>query len=616
MKVTKRFHILRSKDLESVFHVQNLVDTWRGVVRDQLRSLDILDLHDYYDFNFNIEDKALLIQKKILDAQYRITGPLIYKLEKKYGVCRHILLLSPSDALVLQTIVDMGLAKQLLKAQPTSRSYYTRDSKNPKKMPDWRTEKDEYGWRNKWKNFQKEIWKFSKQNEYTVVTDLANYYENIGIRELRHIISSYVSVPEVVLDLLFNMIEQLSWVPDYLPTSLKGLPVINLEAPKLLAHALLYEVDEVLNEATDGCFVRWMDDINFGVDSFDKACITLSDTNDVLKSRGLSLNLGKTNIYTAEEVARNFMIDTHEYLDSVEKILTDGEHEKFEDSSNSKTSDEELEKELYDRYLGIKDETSLKAWEKTIKRFLTIFGKLRSEFFLRDAKDIFIRRPGCRKNVIYYLEALGYRESAAQIVEEILKEVRIYDGVALFYIVKLLTDWQIDTDEKSVSYINRISLVIRSLDDVSMNYYCLIWFAAKYFKPNEIIGLIQSTESVWKSDNFLSRQVVSVVPRYMDFRQDRAIDFLDAELTRGIEDSASVAGNIKFIRGLKKMPFRLNSYLFPTQKQKIYPLPKYLILLSFLGSNAFKYKKYSFQEKIRESFSDPWYIKWIDTYID
>jgi hypothetical protein len=315
MKITKRFYIRRSKDLERVFQVDNLIRTWRGVVREQLRSLDILDLYDYYDFNFNIEDKALLIQKKILDAQYRVTQPFIYKLEKKYGVCRHILLLSPSDALVLQTIVDMGLASQLLSAQPTNRAYYSRDNSSPQKTPDQWKSRGDYSWLKKWKRFQKDIWNFSKQRKYLVVTDLANYYENIGIRELRHIISSHVSVPEVVLDLLFNMIEQLSWVPDYLPTSLKGLPVIDLEAPRLLAHALLYEVDEVLNESTDSCFVRWMDDINFGVDSFDKACTTLGDTNDVLKSRGLSLNLQgkrKKNIekscYVARAAARTVSI--------------------------------------------------------------------------------------------------------------------------------------------------------------------------------------------------------------------------------------------------------------------------------------------------------------------
>ena len=36
-------------------------------------------------------------------------------------------------------------------------------------------------------------------------------------------------------------------------------------APRLLAHALLFEVDYLLKKRTQNNFVRWMDDINFGV---------------------------------------------------------------------------------------------------------------------------------------------------------------------------------------------------------------------------------------------------------------------------------------------------------------------------------------------------------------
>jgi len=613
MKVTKRFHILRSKDLEKVFKVENLVDTWRNVVRSQLRSLDILDLYDYYDFNFFIKSKAALIRRKILDAQYRISQPYVYKLEKKYGVCRHILLLSPSDALTLQTIVDMGLANQLLAAQPTKKSYYSRDGNSPQKLPNRIKSVEDYSWLGKWKKFQKDIWNFSQQRKFLVVTDLANYYDNIGLRELRHIISSYVSVPEVILDLLFNMIEQLSWNPDYLPSSLKGLPTIDMEAPRLLAHALLYEVDEVLNEATDGCFVRWMDDINFGVDSFDDACITLGDTNDVLKSRGLSLNLGKTNIYTSEEVALNFLVDTHDYLDKIEKQISG-----IEKANDVEACDimpkEQLEKDLYDCFLSIKSDKHLKRWDKAIKRFMTIFGKLKSDLFLRDAVEIFICHPDIRKNVIFYLQSLDYSMSTAQAVQRILSEARIYDHVALFSLVKLLTEWKVSTDVQGVDFLEQVFYRINSMNKDPMTYYCLIWFAAKYLKPNEIINLVINNEAVWKNNNFIGRQVVSVTPRYIDYRQDLAMNFLDGEITRGVEDSASVASHIKYLRGLEAVPFRLNSYLFPAQRQKKYPLPKYLILLASLGSDAFKNQAEKYREKIAEYLDDPWYIKWIDTY--
>ena len=161
---------------------------------------------------------------------------------------------TPTDALILQTIVE-NLAPALLKSSPTKQAYYSRD-KHSLKLPHEIKIANDYSWLARWKKFQKDILKFAKDYPYLVVTDLTNYYDNIGLRELRHVISSRVKTHETVLDLLFYIVEELSWHPDYLPTSLKGLPTINLEAFRLLAHVLLFEIDEVLKERTKNSFVR------------------------------------------------------------------------------------------------------------------------------------------------------------------------------------------------------------------------------------------------------------------------------------------------------------------------------------------------------------------------
>ncbi|MCK4252708.1 RNA-directed DNA polymerase [candidate division WOR-3 bacterium] len=320
MRTTERFIVQRKRQLEKVFNEYSLIKIWRKIVRKQMRSLDILDLHDYYDFNYSIEERVKHIVKSILSGRYKAHPPLIFKVEKKLGICRHLMLPNPSDALVLQTIVE-SISVAINDSKPTEKAYYSRDKHNMK-LPHEIREPGEYPlhWRKQWKRFQKEILKFSDEYKYLVVTDLTNYFDNIGLRELRHIISSRIHTHEVILDFLFNLIEQLSWNPDYLPTSLKGLPTINLEAPRLLAHALLFELDEILDAKTDGSFVRWMDDINFGVDSVDKACEILGAMNDVLKSRGLALNLGKTTYYTVEEAERHFLVKENKYLDDFKII--------------------------------------------------------------------------------------------------------------------------------------------------------------------------------------------------------------------------------------------------------------------------------------------------------
>ena len=55
-----------------------------------------------------------------------------------------------------------------------------------------------------------------------------------GTRELRKVFTSYSQVDEVIIDLLFQTIEDISWKPDYLPYSNRGLPTSNIEAIRLL----------------------------------------------------------------------------------------------------------------------------------------------------------------------------------------------------------------------------------------------------------------------------------------------------------------------------------------------------------------------------------------------
>jgi len=62
---------------------------------------------------------------------------------------------------------------------------------------------------------QKEIYRFNEEKELLIVTDLTNYYDSIGIDELKKAFLGYVKANEVLVDLLFRVIEEISWKPDY-----------------------------------------------------------------------------------------------------------------------------------------------------------------------------------------------------------------------------------------------------------------------------------------------------------------------------------------------------------------------------------------------------------------
>ncbi|HZG42978.1 MAG TPA: hypothetical protein VEY93_08460, partial [Longimicrobium sp.] len=97
-----------------------------------------------------------------------------------------------------------------------------------------------YPWWELWPQFQSRIWSFSDQFPYTVVTDVATYYDTIPLGSLRHAIASLGRFRQDVMDLLFYMLEAFIWRPEYIPVTGVGLPQLNFDAPRLLAHAYLF----------------------------------------------------------------------------------------------------------------------------------------------------------------------------------------------------------------------------------------------------------------------------------------------------------------------------------------------------------------------------------------
>ena len=72
-----------------------------------------------------IKTRGCLICSQI-SGQYKVQVPLIYDLEKKFGICRHMIVLSPSDSLILQALIQ-AFAKELVSKAPSEHAYYSRD---------------------------------------------------------------------------------------------------------------------------------------------------------------------------------------------------------------------------------------------------------------------------------------------------------------------------------------------------------------------------------------------------------------------------------------------------------------------------------------------------------
>jgi hypothetical protein len=598
--LTDRFHQIRKEELENLFSKKNISDVWRKIVRDQLRRVDILDTFDYYDFNYNIDERALLLRTVLLNGNYQPSQPLIYRIEKKFGICRHLVIPHPLDALVLQVITE-NISQQILNNQPSKNSYYSRDKHNLRKPH----EIDEYGyhWRRLWKKMQKQIYQFKEEKELIIVTDLSNYYDSIYIPELRKVISGFIDKKESVLDILFKIIERISWLPDYLPYTGRGLPTTNLEGVRLLAHSFVFEIDEVLKSKSNESFTRWMDDIIIGVNSRTEAVNVLSSTSDILKSRGLALNLKKTNIYSSKEAEFHFQIDENQYLDSIDFDY------------HIEHGIRKIGSELSKRFTKhLKNNVSAKYSEKITKRYITSFAKLQSKQLLKKVPVLFNEIPGVRGNLLYYLSSLGFAKRTSEIVLNILKELKLHDDISLFNVCKLVTDWEIPITKESDEFIKAFIKQVKSFSierKQPFDFYCLIWVKTKYEHPDELLKFINDYDYIWKTHPFLRRQVTSIMGRLLNYRKDEITKFLQSQIATSEPQVVSVANSILEFSKIKTVEQKVKMYLFPQSKYRTYPYQKFLVLCSFLNSEVYS-KNEDIKKKVLENISDPYYLKWLD----
>lgn len=450
---------------------------------------------------------------------------------------------------------------------------------------------------------QKKIFKFSEQKELIVVTDLSNYYDSIFIPELRKLITGYIKNNEALLDILFGIIERNSWLPDYLPYTGRGLPTSNLEGIRLMAHSFLFEFDEIIKKKSNDSFTRWMDDVVIAVDSREEAVNILSSSSDVLKSRGLALNLKKTNIYTAEEAEFHFLIDENKYLDSIDFDY----HLKHGIKGISSELIKKFKKHL-------KTNQRAKYFEKITKRYISAFSKINSKRILKDVPSLFNENPGIRSNLLFYLSTLGFDKRTAEVVLKIFDELKLHDDISLFNICKLITDWNIPLTKEGNDFIYKAIKKIKSFSTSRkqiFDFYCLLWVRTKYDHPEDLYKFIFDYKGIWNSHPFLRRQVTSIMGRLFLYKEDKVRKFLDNQISTAEQQVVSTANNLINLKKLNAIEGKVKLYLFPENKYKTYPLQKFLVLCSFLNSETYRNDK-DISEKIKYHIDDSYYRKWLE----
>ncbi len=570
---------------------------WQRYVKVGMRSQNLLDLHDYYDFHRNRKQLSTIIQQQIIDGKYRPKPPLIIRLEKKYGICRHIQIPTPEDALILQTIVE-NMAPLIKNASVSERAYYSRSHGTPKNE----SEIDEsfpYVWWELWPAFQKRIYEFSSTFNYIVVTDIANFYDYISFNQLRNVLSSFGQFDECLLDFLFYMLDYFIWKPDYLPLSGFGLPQVNFDAPRILGHAFLFEIDKYLDKYTNGNFVRWMDDIDFAVNDIDQAKDILRGLDELLLTRGLRLNIGKTKILSSAEAKDYFLPDENRYLNIMSKKVN---------RLTSKDIPIEDEKKLIRRrFKKFLNRPHVGRWEKVYNRYFSISGKTKDTFLEKYTLELLKNNPDMRSNILRYFTDLGPNKKRFEQIRNFYLSKHCFDDTAIFSTAKTLVEWEISA--QSVLRKEIVELALMSAAHSPNNFLASVWLLAKYGSNLQLAKLVNKSPNIWKYSSFISRQVAAVVPRIRDLNTQ--FRFLEKTLFETAQMDA-----IRIINHLNE--FRIKQPLSPADKLyilhgkeeiRVYPLGKFLIAYDLINCKKVKAPlRDRLRTEIIQRISDPIYI--------
>ena len=498
-------------------------------------------------------------------------------MEKSKGLCRQIVLPTIRDALVLQCLSDAFYADIKGKA-PTKKSFFEPEDHAFSVKRAEIFSQPGYGSFRSWLNFQQEIFRFARNRKYIVVTDIANYYDTIAYTHLRNIVSSTIDVRESLLDMLIFILSGLLWQPDYMPRVEVGLPQINIDAPRVLAHCFLYELDKFLQGSFGGDYVRFMDDIDIGVDTLAEAKSILRDVDLILQTRQVRLNSGKTKILKSEDAIRHFWVRENHLLDRVEDRIN-------KKSKNGRPITRE-QKKISDAVLEMYREERFEQGngEKILKRMITMTSRMGGNIDHSVFIDVLWRRPGCRQALLSHVSKRPLTRNFLDDVSKFLDSGLVVDDCTKIYIANAIVDSPVLAHDILGLGIQKVmkSLTLEKFSSI----YGVLWMSSKYANASTLLKVLRDTSDEWQSDSWLGRLVGGLAPVFYGTQEEPAYRNLVERF-----GNAGAAITYQFHCSLRDDPKHFNGvagFLRATNTSRYLSITnaKFLMLMSALRGKA------------------------------
>ncbi|MDQ0391844.1 RNA-directed DNA polymerase [Labrys monachus] len=588
---------LREKELQDLFRPSALKRTWREDIRTKLRERMLPDPIENLDFHVDLDNNCRRISAEICGGTYRPQQPIRVLVEKSKGICRQIALPTVDDSLVLQRLSD-ALFHSIRGKAPSPSAYFEPDQT---RFRGRRFDGPDYGSFAAWLKFKDKIYDMIEVNKFIVVTDIANYYDCIGYVLLRNVISSYISASEATLDLLIFTLDGMLWQPDYMPRVDIGLPQIDLDAPRILAHCFLYDLDAYVTKKGVS-YTRYMDDIKLGVWSISEGKSLLRDIDIILHTRHVRLNSGKTIILSATEAIRYFCVDENRRIDKFERYI-----------DRKITGGKPLVKIAYllskiIKQIVIRGHFKDGWGEKIVKRLFGLAKIAKANLPLAPLRQILKDRPGCRQAVLDYLASRPLTKKWLDLLRSYIEDPEIVDDAAIIKAAGTIVDMTSTGRRYEAVEIRGISRSIARRGN--FGFYAAIWLLSKYGAPGVILSLIEDGYDVWRNDRQFGRMVAGMYPLFLRTKYfDRFETLLTSVSNSGVEEVLDFHRQLSdTLRGAG----RIRSILRAKNSSRASGIThsKFLMLISVFHNNLINNKQKEMLVKIHsKAFLDRRYRK-------
>jgi hypothetical protein len=505
-----------------IFAPKNIERIWKEKVRISTRDQFMCDGIENFDFHVSIKIESKKLSHLMLSGDYVPQRAQRILVEKSKGLCRQLVMPGVRDSIVLQCLSD-ALYSDIKGQAPTSKAFFEPKDHKFSSPPSG------YGTFAAWLNFQKELFKFSQTRKFIVVTDIANYYDSISYVHLRNAIASISGAEECVIDMLIYVLGDLLWQPDYTPRIEVGLPQINLDAPRLLAHCFLYELDAYLASDRGRDFVRYMDDIDIGVDTIVDAKQVLKTVDLVLQTKQVRLNSGKTVILTRSEAIRHFRIFENARLDSVQASVDHRlKHSLPLDRQRALIEArirQGIHKKSFDTGNG----------EKILKRWLGLAAKTGANVRPDALEECIKRRPAVRENVYSFIRSRPLTPSIAGVLASSSQSGLLVDDAGMVE----MSNYLVETLVKTRNCHAAIELIIASNDPSTyFGLYAKVWLQSKYGTTAQLFETLKNTQALWSPHERLGRLAASFIPLFRGSAEEVPFRYLLADtLNPGVRDA-------------------------------------------------------------------------------